>query len=137
MFKAIRILFEKNNNITRSSYIWNCINAVMSACQCPVIMMVITRTNGVGDAGVFSIAFAVASLMLYVGQYGIRKFQASDIDEKFSFGEYHSMRVITCSVMVFVSLMYCIHGMVFNDYSKEKFIIVFLVCMLKCIQAYA
>lgn len=137
MFKAIRILFEKNNNITRSSYIWNCINAVMSACQCPVIMMVITRTNGVGDAGVFSIAFAVASLMLYVGQYGIRKFQASDIDEKFSFGEYHSMRVITCSVMVIVSLMYCIYGMVFNDYSKEKFIIVFLVCMLKCIQAYA
>ena len=137
MLEAIRRLLGKTNNINRSAYVWNSINAIMSACQCPVILMVITRTNGVYDAGVFSIAFAVASLMLYLGQYGIRRFQASDINEIYSFGEYHGMRIITCGIMAFASLGYCFYGMAFNGYNMDKFMIVFLVCMLKCIQGYA
>lgn len=116
---------------------WNAINAILSACQCPVILLVITRTNGVYDAGVFSIAFAVASLMLYVGLYGLRRFQASDVNEKYSFGEYHGMRFITSGAMVLASLGYCFWGVSFNDYSWSKFSVVFMVCMLKLIQAYS
>lgn len=137
MLKTIRRLLGKTNNISRSAYMWNSINAIMSACQCPVILMVITRTNGVYDAGVFSIAFAVASLMLYVGQYGIRRFQASDIAEKYSFSEYHGMRIITCIIMALACIIYCFYGLVFNDYRSDKFMIVLMVCLLKCIQAYA
>lgn len=137
MLKTIRLLLERTNNIKRSAYIWNCINAIMSACQCPIILMVVTRTNGIYDAGVFSIAFAVASLMLYIGQYGIRRFQASDINEKYSFGQYYFMRIITCFIMLFISMIYCFCKMMFGGYDIEKFMVVFLVCILKCIQAYA
>ena len=83
--KAIVKFLEKTNNIKRSSYTWNALNAIISALQNPVILLVITRTNGVYDAGVFSIAFAIATLMLYVGLYGLRRFQSSDLDEKYSF----------------------------------------------------
>ena len=137
MLRVIRNILGKTNNISRSAYVWNSINAIMSACQCPVILMVITRTNGVYDAGVFSIAFAVASLMLYVGQYGIRRFQASDIEEKYSFNEYHGMRIVTCIIMALACVAYCFYGLIFSSYSYEKFMIVLLVCMLKCIQGYA
>lgn len=137
MLRVIRNILGKTNNISRSAYVWNSINAIMSACQCPVILMVITRTNGVYDAGVFSIAFAVASLMLYVGQYGIRRFQASDIEEKYSFSEYHGMRIVTCIIMALACVAYCFYGLIFSSYSYEKFMIVLLVCMLKCIQGYA
>ncbi len=137
MLLAIRNILEKTNNINRSSYIWNAFNAIVSSAQCPIILLVMTRTNGLTDAGIFSIAFAVASLMLYVGQYGLRRFQSSDINEKYTFREYNCMRYVTCGAMILASLAYCIYGMVFNDYGPEKFTIVFLVCILKVIQAYS
>ena len=137
MLSVIRNLLEKTSNVKRSSYVWNAINAMLSAAQCPVILIVLNRTNGTNDAGVFSIAFAVASLMLYVGLYGLRRFQASDVLEKYSFRQYHGMRFITCTAMILASIAYCIYGMIFNDYSMEKFLVVFIVCLLKVIQAYS
>ena len=107
MLSLIRKGLEKTNNITRSSYIWNAVNAIVSALQSPIIMMVMTRTNGIYDAGVFSIAFALATLMLYIGLYGLRRYQSSDLHEKFTFGEYHAMRIISCSCMMLVSVVYC------------------------------
>ena len=59
MLLAIRNFLEKTNNINRSAYFWNAFNAVVSSAQCPVILLVMTRTNGLRDAGIFSIAFAV------------------------------------------------------------------------------
>lgn len=137
MLLAIRNFLEKTNNINRSAYFWNAFNAVVSSAQCPVILLVMTRTNGLRDAGIFSIAFAVASLMLYVGQYGLRRFQSSDIHEKYTFAEYNGMRYITCAAMILASLAYCIYGLYFKGYGAEKFTIVFLVCILKVFQAYS
>ena len=135
--KAIVKFLEKTNNIKRSSYTWNALNAIISALQNPVILLVITRTNGVYDAGVFSIAFAIATLMLYVGLYGLRRFQSSDLDEKYSFSEYHGMRILTCSMMIFVSTIYCIYGMIFTGYSMEKALVIFMICIVKVCQAYS
>ena len=137
MLAIIRRQLNKTNNVTRSTYLWNMINAGLSAALCPVILMVMTRTNGVNDAGVFSIAFAVAALMLFVGQYGIRRYQASDIHEKYSFAEYHGMRFITCGAMLIASAAYCVYGLLFRDYGPDKFTVIILICLLKMIQAYA
>ena len=136
MLNKICDLLEKTGNIRRSSYLWNAINAMLSALQSPVILMVMTRTNGVYDAGVFSIAFAVASLMLYVGLYGLRRFQASNIHEKYSFQEYQAMRFVTCGAMIVASGAYCVYGIGFKGYGPEKAAVVFLMCMLKLVQAY-
>ena len=129
-------LLEKTNNVKRSAYVWNAINAMLSALQCPVCLMFITRLGGMKDAGVFSIAFAVASLMLYIGLYGLRRFQASDVNEEFRFQDYNGMRFITCGAMIAASAGYCLYGFAFNDYSPEKAAVVFLVCVLKLVQAY-
>ncbi|MDO4176976.1 MAG: oligosaccharide flippase family protein [Bacillota bacterium] len=135
--KAIVRLLEKTNNVKRSSYTWNALNAIISALQNPVILLVMTRTNGVYDAGVFSIAFAIATLMLYVGLYGLRRFQSSDLDEKYTFSEYHGMRILTCTLMIFVSFIYCIYGMCFTNYNMEKALVVFMICIVKVCQAYS
>ncbi|MBP3895320.1 MAG: hypothetical protein J6D07_02515, partial [Mogibacterium sp.] len=54
---------QKTNNIERSTYIWNAVSATMLAMQSPIILAVMTRTNGAVDAGIFSIAIAIANLM--------------------------------------------------------------------------
>lgn len=136
MLDSIVRLLEKTNNVRRSSYFWNAVSAVVLAMQSPVILMVMNRTNGVTDAGIFSIAIAVGNLMMYVGQYGLRRFQSSDIRQQYTFNTYHGMRIVTCIIMVIACLAYCMFGRMFRNYTGEKFIVVFLVCMLKLFQAY-
>ncbi len=137
MLAAIRRTLNRSNNITRSTYLWNTVNAGLSAALSPVILMVVTRTNGLNDAGVFSIAFAVAALMLFVGQYGLRRFQSSDLKEKYSFAEYNATRFFTLAAMLIASGAYCVYGVVFRDYTPYKFTVIYLICALKAIQAYA
>lgn len=137
MLLAIRNLLKRTKNVSRSTYFWNAFNASASAAQSAVILMVMTRSNGVKDAGIFSIAYAVASLMLFVGQFGLRRYQASDIKEQFSFEDYCGMRVISCSAMLIGSLLYCIFCLLFKGYTAVKFLIVFLVCVQKSVQAFA
>lgn len=137
MLKKIRVFLGKSNNIGRSTYFWNSMTGVVSAAQSPLILMAITRTNGLKDAGIFSIAYAVASLMLFIGQYGLRRYQSSDVLEQHAFGDYLGIRVITCIVMLLGSVGFCLYGMFINDYTIEKFLIVLCVCLLKLIQAFA
>ncbi len=129
-------LLEKTDNIKRSAYVWNAVNAMLSALQCPVVLMFVTRLGGMNDAGVFSIAFAVASLMLYIGLYGLRRFQASDVNEEFRFADYNGMRFITCGAMMLASFGYSAYGAWHGGYSFEKAAVIFLVCVLKLVQAY-
>ncbi len=130
-------ILKKTNNVNRSTYVWNAVSATMLAMQSPVILAVLNRTNGTSDAGIFSIAIAIANLMMYVGQYGIRRFQASDVKEQFRFEEYHAMRILTCTVLVIASLLYCMFGFLVRGYSMTKFTAIFLICLLKMIQAYS
>lgn len=136
MLKTIRNKLEATNNIDRSTYAWNTINAMLSAGESPVMTLVMTRSQGVYDAGIFSIAYAVATLLLYVGQYGFRKFQSSDIREKYSFAEYYGIRILTCVVMMIAAVVYCIFGVICRGYDMDKFIVILLVNALKCVQAF-
>ena len=134
---GIKKLLTQTNNITRSSYVWNTINACVSAMVSPVLTIVLTRVNGLDDAGVYSIAFAVANLLLFLGQYGFRRFQSSDVTERYSFPEYYGIRIITCAAMMIAALAYCVYGTVVKGYTAEKFAVIMLICVVKLVQAFS
>ena len=134
---SIKKLLTETNNITRSSYVWNTINACVSAMVSPVLTIVLTRVNGLEDAGIYSIAFAVANLLLFFGQYGFRRFQSSDVTERYSFPEYYGIRIIPCAAMMIAALVYCIYGSVVKGYTAEKFAVIMLVTVVKLVQAFS
>lgn len=134
---GLKRLFIQSNNITRDSYIWNTMSAMLFALQSAIVLLVITRTNGLEDAGVFSIAYAVGSLMYYVGEYGVRKYQVSDVNEELSFTDYHSHRVVACIITIVASVIYTLICYKRQDYSGYKAYIVFMVCMIKVVEAYS
>ena len=68
-----------DENIEKSSYIWNMAGSMLMAFQSVIMLMILTRTVGLGEAGVFTIAYANASLFLNIGKYGMRNFQVSDV----------------------------------------------------------
>ena len=134
---ALKRLFTESDNVMRDSYIWNTLSATFFAVQSMIALIVITHTSGQEDAGVFSIAYAVGSLMYYIGEYGVRKYQVSDVNEEMSFTDYHSHRIAACAVMLIVSLGYVAKGYFFSGYSFSKAYIVLMVCLIKVVEAYS
>ena len=68
--------------------------------------------------GMFSIAFATATILNAIGDYGIRIYQVTDSKRKYQFGEYLGTRVVITSIM-------CILGIIFvfiSGYELEKLI---------------
>ena len=137
MLEAIVRRLEKTDDVNRSVYIWNAVNAMVLALQSPVVLAVAARTNGEADAGVFSIALAEANLMYFLGQYGLRRYQSSDVREDFRFCEYHAMRLITTFFMIVGCLIYGLMGVINTGYSSDKFMVIMGICFIKAIQAYA
>lgn len=133
----IKGIFLNTKNIEKSAYAWNTTSGLMFAMQSAVMLMVITRTNGIEDAGIFSIAYAIASLMSFIGEYGVKKYQVSDIYQKIDYVDYHSHRVITCVVMLIAAVGYTCVGLFKGQYTQAKFWVIIMVCLLKLVEAYA
>lgn len=119
----------------KNAYVWNMIAGLLNASQSVIILMAITRTISLYYAGVFTIAFATASLLINVGNYGMKNYQVTDYSEKFSFNDYVGTRVVTSILMVLVSLGFVAYGIIVNGHSIYKATIIFLVCLLKLIDA--
>lgn len=133
----LKAFFINSDNVVRDSYVWNTVQASLFALQSAIVLIFISRINGLTDAGVFSIAYAVGSLMYYVGEYGVRKYQVSDVNEDMSFTDYHSHRVVACVATFLVSLAYVARGLLRLGYSPYKAYIVFIVCLIKLVEAYS
>ena len=99
----------------------------------PVLTIVVTQLAGAEQAGMFSLAFVTALLLMFVGNYGMRNFQASDLDEEYSFADYQANRVLTCVIMLVAGLTYCnIRG-----YTDQMWLMSLGVYLYKMIDALA
>ena len=135
--RKLKSFFITSENVTRDSYMWNVLSATIFAVQSAIVLVVITHTSGQQDAGIFSIAYAVGSLMYYIGEYGVRKYQVSDIHEDMTFTDYHSHRITACTIMLIVSLLYVLNGFYRQGYSFYKAYIVLMICLIKVVEAYS
>ena len=94
-------------NQTTRDYLLNTLGLGAWGVLFPVLSIVATQLAGAEQAGMFSMAFTTATLMLYVGNYGMRTYQVSDIDEADSFASYQVHRLITCAVMLLICWLWC------------------------------
>ena len=94
-------------NQTTRDYLLNTIGLGAWGALFPLLSIVATQLAGAEQAGMFSMAFTTATLLLYVGNYGVRTYQVSDIDEADSFASYQVQRVITVAIMLIVGWLWC------------------------------
>ncbi len=127
------LLYSKNEKL--ASVVWNMAGSIVSAFQSVVFLMILTRTVGLVQAGIFTIAYANANLFLNIGKYGMRCYQVSDVQEQYSFKEYAYSRGITVVAMLAVSFVYTGYAAVTNGYSSEKFWIIIWMCFYKAADA--
>lgn len=120
-------------NRTSRDYLWNTIGHASWGMMFPLLTIVVTQLVGVEQAGMFSMAFVVGLLLMFIANYGVRTYQVSDLDESYSFSDYQVNRLITCAAMLFVGLVYC----VIRGYSEEMFAISMGVYVYKMIDGLA
>ena len=133
--KQLRHLLTDSRNISRSAFIWNALASILLAGQPVIVLMLLTRTLGVADAGVFSFAHSNANLLFFIGEFGLRKYQASDVKERYKPGEYYAFRSLSCLAMVCALFIFCIHAYLRSGYSFGKVLVVFFVGLCLTVQA--
>lgn len=118
---------------TQEIYIWNMIGSLMNALCSMIFLMIVSRTLSDKQSDIFGIGFAIALLMYTVATFQMRVFQATDVNEEFSFGQYFTFRLITSFFMIIAMLVY----IQINGYTGYKAFVIVLLCLYKMIDAIA
>lgn len=118
---------------TTRDYVWNTIGVGLWGMVFPVLTIVVTQLAGAEQAGMFSLAFVTALLLMFVGNYGVRNFQASDLDEEYSFADYQANRVLTVVIMLVAGITYC----KFRGYTDQMWLMSLGVYLYKAVDALA
>lgn len=118
---------------TTRDYVWNTVGVGLWGMVFPVLTIVVTQLAGAEQAGMFSLAFVTALLLMFVGNYGVRNFQASDLDEEYSFADYQVNRVLTVVIMLVAGITYC----KFRGYTDQMWLMSLGVYFYKAVDALA
>ncbi|MEA4888120.1 MAG: oligosaccharide flippase family protein [Clostridiaceae bacterium] len=113
------------------NFVWISLGSASNTLTSLFFLMIVTRTLGVNDAGIFAIAFTTAQILLTVGLYGIRNYQVTDLKDQFSSGIYIALRVMTSVMMVVIGLIFCI----LSRYDLLKSQIVLILILYKMSEA--
>lgn len=120
------------NNFKKNA-IWNTLGVTFNAFNSLFFLVIINRINGIDDGGIFSIGFSLACLFFVVGIYAGRTYQVSDTKGILNDSEYFVHKILTCSLMLIVAVVYIL----FQDYSFDKSIIVLTLVVYKCLEAFS
>ena len=129
MLKKMWTIDEKN--IERDSVFWNMMSSSINSLVSMFLLLVVTRICGVEDAGIFSLGFSTSQMMLTIGNYGMRNYQATDLNNKYSMQVYLSSRIITNILMMGIVFVFVIS----EGYFLEKALVTILLCLLKVTDA--
>lgn len=127
---------DKSESIYRKNVIWNAVAGIINAGEAVVILAAVSRVNGLRDAGVLTLAFSLANLFMTIGKFGVRNYQVAHDGEDFSFRTFFHLRIITVSMMFLVSLGYVLYYFVRNQYTIEKCVVIFFVCLWYAVEAF-
>lgn len=124
-----------NKNDYQSPYFaifWNAFGGGLFAGQMAFILIFISRKSSLETAGIITIAYAIANLILAVSRYGVRNYQITDIENN-TFADYLSARKFSTIIAAVCGIGYLWYSSVFSNYSLYKVIIVGEIIALKLI----
>lgn len=111
---------------TGRDYFWNTAASVMTSASTVLLLLVVTQFLGAYVGGVFSFAFALAQQFQTVGTYDMRSYQATDVQDRFTFGTYHASRIVTTGLMMAGVSGY---ALVTNGWTSQSLLIILVACL--------
>lgn len=115
--------------VKKSEIIWNTLGSFVESLLSAVLLMFCTRLNGTEIAGMFSISFATATILNAIGDFGIRIYQVTDTNRKYSFGDYFLSRIIVVIGMTIIGIIF----VTISGYTNEKLWICIMLILFKVV----
>ena len=82
------------------NFIWNSLGTGINSFNSLFFLIIVTRVNDIQTAGIFSIAYATATILYTLAMYSGRLCQVTDIENKIKDKDYITNRFITCILML-------------------------------------
>lgn len=123
--------FLKSKNISRDAIVWNIVASTLLSGMSALLLIIVVRFLNDLDAAIFSLGFSIAQMMLTIGYFDMRAYQATDVNHEHPFTRYLTSRIITCTLMLFVSFLY----VQLKQYDLYKSLIILMLCVFKMFDA--
>lgn len=121
------------DNSFKEKIIWNILGIGFNSFNSLFFMIIVTRINGIDDAGIFTIAFSTACILYMIGVYAGRIYQVTDLDKEITNKEYLANRLITSTlIIVLVVIFNFIKG--YNLFKSMTFL---LLTLYKSLEAFS
>ena len=117
----------------KRDYIWNTIGVLAQNAISPLLLIAVTRINGIYDSGLFSFAFSVAIIFWVLGMWGGRTYQVSDVTREFSHRSYVMVRLLLAVCMVVGAIIFVWA----NGYDADKSSIIMALVLFKAMESIA
>lgn len=118
--------------LRKKNAIWNIIGASANAFTSLVFTMIATFINGTDNTGIFTYAFAVATIIFCFSNYITRPYQVTDISGSHSDSDYIYARVFTCLFGIAAALLFCVS----NHYDIYKSAMIVTLCVYRTTEAF-
>lgn len=129
----MEIRIHKNERI---NYIWNTIAGCINAGEAVIVLAVVSRVNGLRDAGIMTLAFSLGNLFMMLGKFGVRNFQVAHQYFDYSFCKFVVARILSTALMTAAAFGYCCYGLAWMGYSWDKTVVIFFVVMWYATEAF-
>ena len=119
----------KNTNL-KKNFIWNTIGVMTFSLTSLLYTIILMRFSTLKMTGIFSFGFTLACTTTALAALGWRTYQVTDVKNELSPFTYIISKFFTVSTVSIFILIF----LLFRDYSFEKFIVVFLLCIFKYLE---
>lgn len=113
--------------------LWNAAGSAVYAFSSFLMLLIVVRVCGEVEAGIFSMGYAIAQLMLTVGVFESTTYFATDAGNRFSHAQYLAFKLATCALMAGASVFYV---MSFH-FDAHKAAVAYALCAYRLFEAVA
>lgn len=126
---------KSNQNVsTEKIYLWNLIGNLAFSGSSVLFTLIVTRLTSPIEADSFSLAYGIAAILVVLGMFQVRSYQATDVSFRHSFTSYFLARCISLTLMVLVFFPYLsISKIDLNE--REKVAIIALYVLFRMCEA--
>lgn len=120
--------------LERKNMFWNMVGSFVYAFASMVLTAMVNHIIGDEQGGIFAFAFSTFGQQMFtVAYFGIRPYHITDVNRKYSFGDYLALRFVTCASAVMVGIGY----VAVSGYSRLKALVIILMVCYKVIDGFA
>ncbi len=118
---------------SKRNFVWHAIgNITYMMCQW-LITVLVPILGGFEDAGVLSVAMSVSATCQTIGMFGIRSYQVSDVEGKYTDSCYVGLRSLTCGA----AMLACVIFSVIAGYRGGQLIAILLFMLFRLAETYS